>query len=461
MNKLNLMFKQCDKFALVMPRFMDDFMIDDVFASIVPDIVSRKIFIEQLKTPLIDKNDIIYRQELIYEFINCPTLFEQFKDVVKKIQAFQKECRESNKTNANLYSYDELARFRSIVQIKAITLEKLIFLIFAMKKVLKDYTPCSKALSDFKSILNTLFADSLLNDILEVCNTYENIQLNKIFNIYIKLNLRASVECCVLLSVDEKNKSNQAKMLKKAYLSPSVKSEILLTAFRNISDFFSKTTSVIIDSFSDLYNQVIFYDVCLRYYYFFKKLGKKLIFPTFESNKDIVFDDLYDLKLATQFSTISNIIPNNFHMNSNGIIVFGKNGNGKTVYLRSIAIAQLLSQSGLPILASKASTHVFLEFCSHCVGKENDIANMGRFEQEVVQFSQIVENASSESFVLMNEPFQSTEYNEGAEGLINILEYFKHKKIQWIIVSHLHKLEEHFHNSEVKILHAGEDHKII
>ncbi len=30
-----------------------------------------------------------------------------------------------------------------------------------------------------------------------------------------------------------------------------------------------------------------------------------------------------------------------------------------------------------------------------------------------------------------------------------------------IAVSHLHKLEEHFHNSEVKILHAGEDHKII
>ena len=147
-----------------------------------------------------------------------------------------------------------------------------------------------------------------------------------------------------------------------------------------------------------------------------------------------------------------------------GLLVFGNNGSGKTVYLRSIGTMQILAQAGLPVPCESAEIAVFSQLATQFSEAEKEFCvgnDAGRFEQEVRELAAMVDTLKPGSLVFLNETFQSTAYSEGAEGLFHLVKYFSDLDISWILVSHLHQLEEMFHADEVTVLHTTDGYKII
>ena len=82
----------------------------------------------------------------------------------------------------------------------------------------------------------------------------------------------------------------------------------------------------------------------------------------------------------------------------------------------------------------------------------------GRFEEEVRLLSAAVDRAAPGELILLNEPFQTTAYAEGAEGLAAILRYLEAEGSRWVLVTHLDALPPLVEGA-VRMV-SGEDHRV-
>ena len=190
-----------------------------------------------------------------------------------------------------------------------------------------------------------------------------------------------------------------------------------------------------------------------------------LCYPTVSKDKSVIVKNLYDLYLLMSKPNPSDVIPNDFMLgqSNGGLLVFGNNGSGKTVYLRSIGTMQVLAQAGLPIPCESAEFTLFLQLETQFSESEKEFCegnDAGRFEQEVRELAAMVATLREDSIVFLNETFQSTAYAEGAEGLYHLLNHFSALNIRWILVSHLRQLEKMFDSNDVTVLHTAVGYKI-
>ena len=81
-------------------------------------------------------------------------------------------------------------------------------------------------------------------------------------------------------------------------------------------------------------------------------------------------------------------------------------------------------------------------------------------KQEVRELAAMTDTLRAGAMVFLNETFQSTAYAEGAEGLCHLLRHFTACGIRWVLVSHLHRLEEILSPEEATVFHTGEGYRI-
>ena len=172
-------------------------------------------------------------------------------------------------------------------------------------------------------------------------------------------------------------------------------------------------------------------------------------------NNILSFEELCDPLLLLYNDDPQSVVANSLPAHSaSGIAVFGNNGSGKTVWLRSVGLCCLFAQAGLPIPAKSARISPYRQILSHfsTAEKEFEAGNeAGRFEQEVREMALIVDEIGDESLVLLNETFQTTAYAQGAEGLSPILRYLASRGCRWILTIHLTQLLEQFTSEETLI----------
>ena len=160
----------------------------------------------------------------------------------------------------------------------------------------------------------------------------------------------------------------------------------------------------------------------------------------------MTYNDLYDPYLAFKAyfenAHIGKICPNSFlKKNSDGgVLVIGENNTGKTVYTRSLGISQIMAQSGMMVTAHSADIRIMKQIITCYASKESHEFDGGRFETEVRALKYILDKADDDTFIIVNEIFQSTAYDEGCDALYNVLSYMTYSGISWICVSHFIEL---------------------
>ncbi len=90
------------------------------------------------------------------------------------------------------------------------------------------------------------------------------------------------------------------------------------------------------------------------------------------------------------------------------VLITGPNQGGKTTFLRSVGIAQLMAQCGLFVTARQYACPVFTGIFTHFPNGEDAGMRMGLLEVELNKLSKLVDALKPGALLLMNETFQTT-----------------------------------------------------
>lgn len=149
--------------------------------------------------------------------------------------------------------------------------------------------------------------------------------------------------------------------------------------------------------------------------------------------------DLYDISLALGSS--APVTANSFDAADCPILVVtGANQGGKSTFIRSLGLAQLMSGAGMFVAARELTTPVHDAVFTHFLREEDTTMVSGKLDEELVRMSAIADHVTARSMLLCNESFQSTNEREGSQIALDVIDAMADAGVQLGVVTHLYEL---------------------
>jgi DNA mismatch repair ATPase MutS len=130
-------------------------------------------------------------------------------------------------------------------------------------------------------------------------------------------------------------------------------------------------------------------------------------------------------------------------IDANGVrltMITGANQGGKSTFLRSVGIAQLMMQAGMFVAAEQLSASVATGVYTHFKREEDVSMTHGKLDEELHRMSAIVEQIDSRALLLCNESFASTNEREGSEIARQLIRALRDVGVSTFYVTHLYDL---------------------
>ncbi len=159
-------------------------------------------------------------------------------------------------------------------------------------------------------------------------------------------------------------------------------------------------------------------------------------YPTVCDRNDLEFEELKECVMGMGIQT--RIVGNTCSFEKKDLlIVTGANQGGKSTFLRSIGIAQVMLQCGLPVTARAFSSGLFPKIFVHFTRREDSEMNSGRLDEELGRMSKIVDEIGDDSLILLNESFATTTEKEGSVIAYDIIKALSEAGVRVLTVTHL------------------------
>ncbi|MGH3273131.1 MAG: MutS-related protein [Streptosporangiaceae bacterium] len=127
------------------------------------------------------------------------------------------------------------------------------------------------------------------------------------------------------------------------------------------------------------------------------------------------------------------------------VIITGANSGGKSTFLRSVGVAQLMMQCGMFVTAGSFQSSVCAGVFTHFIREEDPSMNSGRLDEELSRMSRIVDQISPRCLMLFNESFAATNEREGSEIGRQVVRALLEAQIRVFFVTHQYDFAESFH----------------
>ncbi|WP_296129755.1 DNA mismatch repair protein MutS, partial [uncultured Anaerococcus sp.] len=122
-------------------------------------------------------------------------------------------------------------------------------------------------------------------------------------------------------------------------------------------------------------------------------------------------------------------------------IITGPNMAGKSTYMRQTALIIIMAQIGSFVPADRAQIGICDKVFTRIGASDNISKGQSTFMLEMNEVSNILENSTDRSFVILDEVGRGTSSDDGLSIAMALVEYLsKHKKVKTVFATHFHEL---------------------
>jgi DNA mismatch repair ATPase MutS len=217
-----------------------------------------------------------------------------------------------------------------------------------------------------------------------------------------------------------------------------------------VADALAQSTDHILGFFEMVRAELAFYVGCLNLDAGLGEKGEPTCFPIALSPDEAMLstEGLYDVCLTLQLD--ERVIGNDVNANNRSLtMITGANQGGKSTFLRSVGVAQLMMQSGMFVAADTFSANVCGGVFTHYKREEDATMTSGKLDEELSRMSDIADELTPNCILLCNESFAATNEREGSEIARQIVRALIEAGIKVFFVTHLFDLAHGFYLQEL------------
>ena len=168
----------------------------------------------------------------------------------------------------------------------------------------------------------------------------------------------------------------------------------------------------------------------------------------------IVSEPLIDLKAMKNpvlLSILDKVVENDFSIGKpyKSLIITGSNAGGKTVVLKTVALALAMTRAGLHIPCFSAKIYPFKKLFAEIGDDQSIVQSLSTFSSHIKNIKEILDNADSETFIIIDEIAAGTDPKEGASLARAVMETFVDKGALSLITTHFNELKSLPFNNEL------------
>lgn len=431
-----------------LPAFMRDTLRNDLKLDLLLDAVAmgdkavRAAWESALLAPLQERELIDYRHEVLRDILERPEAF----------RAIYALCLEAEKRKSGglgtvgwMSNYDTLATFNGAVEYLTAfieTLQKLHGLaseneglfqsrgLRALFKTLREELS-PEYLEEVRSLLKELsypegyLLSARLGDSLEGVEYVLQRREKKLLNLDL-LNART-------YQTGEKDEDAKDIAARRERAVNGAANALAQSALY-LSSFFDR-----------LRGELAFYMGCLTFAEGMKTAGLPVCFPdlTPMASDSRVWEQLCDVSLAVV--TKGSVTGNDLTAEHKRLyLITGANQGGKTTFLRSLGLGQLMAQCGMPVGAKRFSAPLRRALFTHFKREEDRWMESGRLDEELERMRRITDAIRGGDLLLMNESFTSTGEAEGSEIARQVTQALLECGVEIAAVTHLRTYADAF-----------------
>jgi len=212
-----------------------------------------------------------------------------------------------------------------------------------------------------------------------------------------------------------------------------------------VANALAQSTDHILSFFDMLRTELAFYVGCLNLHRRLAAKGEPVCFPVPEpaGERRHRFSGLYDVCLTLHMER--KLVGNSVNADGKSLMVItGANQGGKSSFLRSLGLAQLMMQCGLFVGAEDFCAELCPALFTHYKREEDATMKSGKLDEELGRMSELVEHLAPNSMLLFNESFAATNEREGSEIARQIVRALLENRIKIFYVTHLYEFAHGF-----------------
>jgi DNA mismatch repair protein MutS2 len=152
----------------------------------------------------------------------------------------------------------------------------------------------------------------------------------------------------------------------------------------------------------------------------------------------------------------ASVVPVSLKLDSENsvMVISGANAGGKTVVLKTAGLLSLMTLSGLPVPAKRASVPFYRSILADIGDHQSLAANLSTFTSHVANIGKMIESCESPALVLLDEVGTGTDPEEGSALGVAVVDHFRKCGAQVLATTHYAGLKMYAAN-ETGVLNAS------